>query len=145
MQRAQDILEEARARGDVSPAGLEDAAKQVLGPTAFESVRQNPEYAQAGAETLGQLNRTVASGGMTLADKANLNETLGESSRQEAMSRAAGEAELQRRGALNSGAALALPPSTSLPVAAVAASASGGPVNSTSTRAERQKGMGRVM
>lgn len=108
MQRAQDILEEAKARGDVSPAGLEAAARQTLGSSAFESIRRNPEYAQAGAETLGQLNRTVASGGMTLADKANLNETLGESSRQEAMSRAAGEAELQRRGALNSGAALAL-------------------------------------
>jgi hypothetical protein len=107
-EKAQQIYEEAQAKGDLSTKALEDAAQSVLGPSEFAKIKESPEYQQAGADTLAQLDRTVKSGGMTLADKANLNETLNESSRREAMSRAAGEADLARRGALNSGAALAL-------------------------------------
>lgn len=89
--------------GQLSPE-LEQAI--VADPSAFEGVVQNTKYTQAQDRALMQLQDLGEQGGMTLSDKADLQEQLLENANKDRANRGAITDDLARRGQLGSGMAL---------------------------------------
>lgn len=58
--------------GNINLPALEKVLAEEQGASAFEGVRADPELISRQKEALGELERLYRSGGMTLADRANL-------------------------------------------------------------------------
>lgn len=105
---ARAIMAEAAKMYDaVELPQLERAVAEQVGPTAFESITVDPAYKAAQLDALSRLSQIADEGGLTLADKAALNQITGQLARRDAAARAATREEMQARGTLGSGAELA--------------------------------------
>lgn len=105
---ARRILDEAAKLYDaVDLPKLEQAVAQEIGPSAFESISTDPAYKTAQLDALNRLGQIAEEGGLTLADKAAMNQIMGQLSRRDAAARAATKEEMQARGTLGAGAELA--------------------------------------
>jgi len=82
MQRVRDEF------GRIDPAKVREVAVEVLGPSALEGL-QNGEEMGAMGDSLGRMGDAVEQGGMTLQDRAALNDALDESGQQDRAQRAA--------------------------------------------------------
>lgn len=96
-------LERFRSAGELSPE-LEQSIK--ADPSAFENIVQNTKYTQAQDRALGQLQSLGEEGGLSLTDKADLQEQLIASGNKDRANRDAITDEMARRGQLGSGMAL---------------------------------------
>lgn len=96
-------LERFRSAGELSPE-LEEAI--AADPSAFEDIVKNTKYSQAQERALSQLQTLGEEGGMSLSDKADLQEQLIANANQDRANRDAITDEFARRGTLGSGMAL---------------------------------------
>ena len=96
-------LERYRSAGVLSPE-LEHAIKS--DPTAFEQVVQNQKYAQAQDRALSQLQSLGEEGGLSLSDRADIQEQVIANANKDKANRDAITDEMDRRGQLGSGMAL---------------------------------------
>ena len=95
--------ERYRSAGELSPE-LEHAIK--ADPSAFEQIVQNQKYSQAQDRALGQLQSLGEEGGLSLSDKAALQEQLITNANKDKANRDAIADDMARRGQLGSGMAL---------------------------------------
>jgi len=96
-------LERYRSAGELDPK-LEQAIK--ADPSAFEQVVKNQKYAQAQDRALGQLQSLGEEGGLSLSDKADLQEQMIANANKDKANRDAIADDMARRGQLGSGMAL---------------------------------------
>lgn len=96
-------LERYRSAGELDPK-LEQAIK--ADPSAFEQVIKNQKYAQAQDRALGQLQSLGEEGGLSLSDKADLQEQMIANANKDKANRDAIADDMARRGQLGSGMAL---------------------------------------
>lgn len=96
-------LERYRTAGELAPE-LEHAIKS--DPSAFESVIQNQKYSQAQDQALGQLQSLGEEGGMSLTDKADLQEQMIANANKDKANRDAITDDMARRGQGGSGMAM---------------------------------------
>ena len=96
-------LQRYQMTGELDPK-LESAIQQ--DPSAFEQVVQNQKYTQAQDRALGQLQSLGEEGGLSLSDKADLQQQLMESGNKDKANRDAITDDMARRGQLGSGMAL---------------------------------------
>lgn len=100
----QIVLEQYQLQGQLTPE-LEQA---ILAPQSEAAgVETDPAYREAEMEALNELGRIGDEGGMTLTDKANLEDVLGDARRQARGAREANLATVRSRGQLGSGLELA--------------------------------------
>lgn len=105
---ARDIMAQAAKMYDaVDLPKLEKAVAQELGPSGFERIAVDPAYKSAQLDALSRLAQIADEGGMTLADKAAMNQITGQLARRDAAARAAIKEDMQARGTLGAGAELA--------------------------------------
>lgn len=105
--KVEDILRQARDRaGNIDLPALEQMVLSEQGPSAFEDIREDPEYRRRELEADDELANIAESGGLTLADKAALEAIRGKVTRQETAGRQAIEQGLRSRGHFDSGASL---------------------------------------
>lgn len=105
---ARKVMAEAAKMYDaVELPKLEQAVAQELGPSAFESIAVDPAYKSAQLDALNRLSQIAEEGGMTLADKAAMNQITGQLARRDAAARGAIREDMQARGTLGAGAELA--------------------------------------
>lgn len=105
---ARKVMAEAAKMYDaVDLPKLEQAVAQELGPSAFESITVDPAYKSAQLDALNRLSQIAEEGGMTLADKAAMNQITGQLARRDAAARGAIREDMQARGTLGAGAELA--------------------------------------
>lgn len=105
---AREIMNEAASMYDrLKLPELERAVAQTVGPTAFERITVDPAYKTAQIDALNRLAQISDEGGLTLSDKAAMNQILGDLAQRDAASRAATREEMQARGTLGAGAELA--------------------------------------
>jgi hypothetical protein len=96
-------LQHYMSAGTLSPQ-LEHVIQQ--NPSALEGVVKNQKYAQAQDKALSQLQDIGESGGLTLSDKANLQDQMIQNAVKDRGNREAITDDMARRGALGSGMAL---------------------------------------
>ncbi len=96
-------LERYHSAGELDPK-LEQAIK--ADPSAFEQVVKNQKYAQAQDRALGQLQSLGEEGGISLSDKADLQEQMIANANKDKANRDAIADDMARRGQLGSGMAL---------------------------------------
>lgn len=96
-------LERYRSAGELSPE-LEHSIK--ADPSAFEQITQNAQYADAQNKALSQLQSLGEEGGLSLSDKAALQQQLATSANKDKANRDAITDEMARRGQGGSGMAL---------------------------------------
>ncbi len=94
--------------GNVDMPQFEKLIAQKLGPSALEKIRTDPRLEQAQYSAMDKLQGIENAGGLTLADRANMNKLMGQAARQNSAGRAQIQAEMDARGTGNSGAALAM-------------------------------------
>jgi hypothetical protein len=108
-QEADEILRRIEAEYDnLTPAKLEEIAAQVLGPTNLAKIKTDPMYRNAQNQALSQLDEIARSGGLTLQDKAVLNDVRNTISRDTSARTNAVIENMHARGIAGSGAELAL-------------------------------------
>lgn len=93
-------LERYRSAGELDPR-LEAAIKQ--DPSAFESIVKNTKYSQAQNRALSELQSLGEEGGLSLSDKADLQDQMIANANKDKGNRAAITDEMARRGQLGSG------------------------------------------
>jgi len=96
-------LERYMSAGQLSPE-LEHQIK--ADPTAFQDVVKNVKYQQAQDRALGQLQSLGEEGGLSLSDKADLQDQMIQNANKDKANRDAITDDLARRGQLGSGMAL---------------------------------------
>lgn len=96
------------AAGNLDVPRLQKLVANEIGPSAYNSIKEDPEFRSQQAQSDAALKDVVDSGGLTLADKAALNVIRNKISRTESSGRQAIEADMARRGTLDSGAQLAM-------------------------------------
>lgn len=96
-------LQNYQLTGQLSPQ-LEQTIK--ADPSAFEEIIQNQKYAQAQDRALSQLQTLGEEGGLSLSDKAELQEQLLANANKDKANRDAITDEMARRGQLGSGMSL---------------------------------------
>lgn len=107
-EEAAALMKEAADNyGNISDASVRAAAAKVLGPTALAQIQTDPAYRRAQDESLAALKNISDSGGLTLTDRANLNDVQAESAQAANSARQGQLADLSRRGMLGSGAEIA--------------------------------------
>lgn len=106
-EKARAALMEALKRLGLEGLADDTGRAELLGSSAYEGIRVDPELEAAQRAALGQFSDIVDAGGLTLEDQAVLNKTLGRSARNEAASRAAIAEKMAMRGTAGSGAELA--------------------------------------
>ena len=105
---AREIMAQAAKMYDaVDLPKLEQAVAQELGPSGFERIAVDPAYKSAQLDALARLGQIADEGGMTLADKAAMNQITGQLARRDAAARGAIREDMQARGTLGAGAELA--------------------------------------
>jgi len=102
--KADEILKNA---GDLSPASILKAGQDVLGPTEFNKITQNPEYQQAQSRSLAALGDIADNGGLNLTDRAAINDVTNDVNANTSRARRAALDNLAARGMANSGMGLA--------------------------------------
>lgn len=107
-EEAQQYLQQAEASMDATQIPeLQRAVAEQIGSTAFEQIKTDPALRRAQMGALSKLGQIAEEGGMTLEDKAALNQITGQLSRQQAGARQAIMENMAARGTLGSGAELA--------------------------------------
>lgn len=102
------LMNQAEAQLDATQIPeLQNAIAEQLGPSGFEQIKTDSALRRAQMGALGKLGQIAESGGMTLEDKAVLNQITGQLSRQQAGARQAVMENMAARGTLGSGAELA--------------------------------------
>lgn len=91
MQRVRDEF------GRIDPAKVKEAIAEVLGPSALESLEKGEEMGAMG-DSLGRMGDAVREGGMTLQDRAALNDALDEVGQQDRAQRSAIERQYSGTG-----------------------------------------------
>lgn len=94
--------------GDVKTPQLQDEKAQELGPSALEGIQTDPELRSAELGSLGSLKQIQDMGGLTLEDRASLNDIQNQLARHESAGRSAISNDFAARGQLGSGAQLAM-------------------------------------
>lgn len=108
-EEAQRILAEAgRDYENMSLPRLQEISARVLGPTAFEQIRQSPEFRAAQISALDKLGEMEEGGGFNLEDKANLNRIRNSTAQANSSRQAAIQENMQARGIGGSGSELAM-------------------------------------
>ena len=108
-EEAQRILAEAgRDYDNMSLPRLQEISARVLGPTAFEQIRQTPEFRSAQINALDKLGEMEQGGGFNLEDKANLNRVRNGVAQADSSRQAAIEENMQARGIAGGGSELAM-------------------------------------
>jgi hypothetical protein len=88
-EQAEAIMQRVRDEfGRIDPAKVKEVAVEVLGPSALEGL-ENGEEMGAMNDSLGRMGDAVKSGGMTLQDRAALNDALDEVGQQDRAQRSA--------------------------------------------------------
>jgi hypothetical protein len=100
-----DAMEQLR---NVPEPQLQALVAEQLGPSALSSYAPDPALRGAQMDALGSLARISESGGLTLEDKAALEETYGGLDRQASAARSRIAQDMQARGTLDSGAQQAM-------------------------------------
>ena len=107
-EEAQQYLQQAEASMEATQIPeLQRAVAEQIGSTAFEQIKTDPALRRAQMGALSKLGQIAEEGGMTLEDKAALNQITGQLSRQQAGARQAIMENMAARGTLGSGAELA--------------------------------------
>jgi hypothetical protein len=107
--KAQSVLSDVLARyGAIQSPTLKDTSAEELGPSQLASIRDDPTLKDAELNSLNGLQDIQNSGGLTLADRASLNDTLNATARRESAGRASIANDFAARGQLGSGAQLAM-------------------------------------
>lgn len=104
IEAQQLTMEEYKSQGKWTPE-LEQTVK--LGDTAMGGITTDPTYKASQLKALGQLQDIGNNGGMTLADRANLEQVEGSIAAKQRGAREAILQDAQRRGGYGSGTALA--------------------------------------
>lgn len=105
---AQALYERAtKLLSNIELPQLDKAIAEQLGPSAFEKIKTNATLQSAQMDALGRLAQISDEGGLTLSDRAAMNQIMGELAQRDAASRAATREEMQARGTLGAGAELA--------------------------------------
>lgn len=94
--------------GSIELPALQKVMAEELGPSALSGVSANPEYVSAQKDALNTLAELAKSGGMTLADMANLNTIQNRLAHRESAGRQSIREGMQGRGVGGSGAELAM-------------------------------------
>lgn len=94
--------------GQIQAPELQDAPAEELGSSALEGLQEDPGLREAEMGGLDTLKQIQDAGGLTLEDKAALNQVLNQTSRREAAGRGAIANDFAARGQLGSGAQLAM-------------------------------------
>jgi hypothetical protein len=81
---------------------------ELLGPSAYEQINVDPRFAREQTAGLDALDEIARQGGLTLADKAALEEQLSSAARSEQAQRQGLAADFARRGQLGGGQQLAM-------------------------------------
>ena len=103
------ILQEARDEfGRISIPRLQQLTLESLPPSEVAQIQEDPDFKRQMMAADSALEETTASGGLTLSDRAALNQILNRVSQQESAGRNAIEQKMQAQGALNSGARLTM-------------------------------------
>jgi hypothetical protein len=103
------LLERAYEQfGKIDAPALKEIAAQELGPSAMEGVKTDPALAGLQRESLDEMLRIGRSGGMTLEDKANLNDIRGQQARTTAAGNNRVREQMAARGISGGGAELAM-------------------------------------
>jgi hypothetical protein len=106
--KAQEIANQARdAYGQIDGERLRQVVAEQLGPSALQALEVDPSYRQAQREALGAMKNISDSGGMTLQDKALLQQTQDEGAQRERASRMSALQSLRQRGQYSAGAEIA--------------------------------------
>jgi hypothetical protein len=96
----QVVLQHYQQQGEVTP----EMEQAILSPdSAAAGVETDPHYKQAEMQALTELQRVGDEGGLTLTDKATLEDTLGRVNRQARGAREANLSAVRARGQLGSG------------------------------------------
>jgi hypothetical protein len=107
--KALALLKQSRDQfGKIDVPKLQQLVLQSLPETELAKIQEDPQYKEQILEADNALENVIDSGGITLADKAALNQMLNRVSQQEAAGRGAITNEMQARGTLDSGAQLAM-------------------------------------
>lgn len=108
-EKVLQLLRDSRdATGRIQLPALQKLVAEQQGDAALSGIQEDSRYRAQQDAADSQLDNVISSGGLTLSDKAALNEILGRTQRSEAAGRNAIAQDLQRRGALDSGAQLGL-------------------------------------
>lgn len=104
IEAQQIVLQKYQSEGKLTPE-LQEAIKQE--DTGLQDITTDPQYKAAQLQALQKLQDLGSNGGLSLTDKANLEQTMGDVAAQERGSREAILQDAQQRGGYGSGAALA--------------------------------------
>jgi hypothetical protein len=96
------------AAGNLDVPRLQKLVASTQGPSAYNDIKEDPEFRSQQASSDRALQDVVDSGGLTLADKAALNVIRNKIARTAAAGNQSIEANMARRGTLDSGAQLAM-------------------------------------
>ena len=108
-EAAQKLLEQAQDRyGQLTEESIAREAQNILGPSEFAKIQTDPAFRTAQLEALGSLKNVSDSGGLTLADKANLNDIRNEMASRANADRLSALQGLAERGLSGSGAEVAM-------------------------------------
>lgn len=102
-QALQVVLQKYQSAGNLTP---QTAQTMKQGSTNLAGVQTNPQFSQAQLNALTQLQQMGSNGGETLADKANLNNTLNQVASKNQGTQQAILQNAQERGQLGSGQSL---------------------------------------
>jgi hypothetical protein len=107
--KAHEIMQEAMRRyGNIEPPTLEKVAAEILGPTAYAAIQQDPIYRQAKYEALSRLKQVEDQGGYTLEDRATQAQAMNAAARATAGLQSRVAEDMATRGIGGSGAEIAL-------------------------------------
>lgn len=105
MDEAMALVEKAYAEhGSVDVPTLERVAFETLGPSAYEEIVTSPEARDAQHSALAQMREMVQDSGLTLKDKAQLNDILNTTGQQAAANQSGLQDFFASRGVAGSGA-----------------------------------------
>lgn len=104
-----EILRKSRDQyGNISVPKLQQLSLETLPPSELEKLQEDPEFKRQMQAADSALEDVTRSGGLTISDRAALNQILNRVSQQEAAGRNAIEQKMAAQGALNSGARLTM-------------------------------------